>query len=188
MHPERRVRLSRFLSLILRHRPDQVGLALDSLGRAPLDTLVEALRANGWEDLAPGDIEEVAHLDGRRFALSDGMIRARYGHSLTLEHPGTPARPPEWLYVAVADGEVGEVAARGLRPAGRQQVHLCQTPQEAVRILERHQERGQVVTIFARRAHDGGLPFYQATDRLYLAPQVPSAFLALPSPAAMGAR
>ncbi|MBI3975213.1 MAG: RNA 2'-phosphotransferase [Armatimonadetes bacterium] len=188
MLPERRVRLSKFLSLILRHRPDQVGLALDLLGRVPLDALVEALRANGWEDLSPGEIEEVARLDGRRFDLADGMIRARYGHSLTVEQPGTPARPPEWLYVAVADAEIGDVAAGGLRPGQRQHVHLCQTPQEAARILERHQTRGQVITIFARRTHDRGVPFYQATDRLYLVSQVPPEFLVLPAPSPVGGR
>ncbi len=171
MHPERRVRLSKFLSLILRHRPDQVGLTLDPLGRVPLDALIGALRANGWDDLDPGEVEEVARLDARRFDLSDGTIRARYGHSLTLE----------WLYVAVTDGELGDVATVGLRPTGRQHVHLCQTPQEAARILERHQARGQIVTVFARRAHDGGLPFYQATDRLYLVAGVPREFLNLPA-------
>jgi putative RNA 2'-phosphotransferase len=181
MHPERRVRLSKFLSLILRHRPDQVGLTLDPVGRVPLDALLEALRANGWDDLERGEIENVAQLDGRRFDLTDGMIRARYGHSLSLEQPGNPSRPPEWLYVAVADGEVGDAASLGLRPGGRQHVHLCQTPQEAARILERHQARGQIAIIFARRAHDRGLPFYQATDRLYLVAQVPAEFVILPS-------
>ncbi len=182
MHPERRVRLSKFLSLILRHRPDQVGLTLDPLGRASLPALLDALRANGWEDLEEGEIEEVARLDGRRFDLSDGTIRARYGHSLSLEQPGTPSRPPEWLYVAVADGEEGDAVALGLRPAGRQHVHLCETPQEALRILQRHRTRGQIATVFARRAHDRGLPFYQATDRLYLVTQVDPADVRL-SPA-----
>ncbi|HEV8339827.1 MAG TPA: RNA 2'-phosphotransferase [bacterium] len=113
MHQERRVRLSKFLSLILRHRPDQVGLPLDPLGRLSLDALTEALRANGWEDLERGEIEEMARLDGRRFDLTGETIRY------------------------------------------------------------------DIATIFARRAHDRGLPFYQATDRLYLVAQVPVEFLCL---------
>lgn len=189
MHPDRRLRLSKFLSLILRHRPEQVGLTLDSQGRVAVEDLVGALKANGWEDLLASEIEEVVRMDARRFELQDGMIRARYGHSLTLQEPGPMARPPEWLYYAVADEEAGAVSERGLRPGQRQYVHLCETPQEALRILERHNVRGQVITIFARRAHDQGLPFYHATERLYLVSHVPPEFLHMPSPAvAAGAR
>ncbi len=66
-------------------------MTLDEQGRVPLTTLVEVLRAHGWDDLRGGEIEEVIRLDARRFDIDAGLIRARYGHSLTLEQPG-PAR------------------------------------------------------------------------------------------------
>ncbi|KRT78055.1 MAG: hypothetical protein XU14_C0001G0041 [Armatimonadetes bacterium CSP1-3] len=72
MHPERRIRLSKFLTLILRHRPEQVGLVLGARGRVPLTTLVEALRAHGWDDLRGGEGEQVVR----------------------LEQPGPAVRPP----------------------------------------------------------------------------------------------
>ncbi len=155
---------------------------LDAQGRVPLTTLVEVLRAHRWDDLRGGEVEEVIRLDARRFDIDAGLIRARYGHSVTLEQPGPAVRPPEWLYHAVPAGELERVRAAGLRPERRQSVHLCQTPQEAARLLERHAVSGQVVTVFARRAHDRGVPIYQATERLYLAPQVPAEFLHLPAP------
>ena len=179
MHPDRRLRLSKFLSLILRHRPEQVGLTLDFQGRVAVDTLVQALIAHGWADLTASEIEEVTRRDARRFELQDGLIRARYGHSLSLQQPGQTVRPPEWLYYAVAAEDMDAVKAVGLRPGQRQQVHLCETPREALRLLERHGIPGEVVTIFARLAHDHGLVFYRATERLYLVSHVPSDFLYL---------
>jgi len=181
MRLEDRVRLSRFLSLILRHRPDQVGLTLDPSGRVGIADLVTALHGHGWEDLTIDEVTEVARLDARRFELDGATIRARYGHSLTLEQPGPPARPPEWLYLAVPDAEVAAAQAGGLRPGQRRHVHLCRTPQEAARLLERHQVTGLIVTILARRAHDHGVPFYQATDHLFLVPEVPGEFVLFPA-------
>lgn len=183
MHPQRRTRLSKFLSLILRHRPEEVGLVLDPQGRVPLEDLVRALRAHGWEDLGMEDVLEVTRLDARRFQLEDGMIRARYGHSVTLQQPGPAVRPPEWLYYAVPAAEQDRVRADGLRPGQRRYVHLCLTPQEAARQLQRHGTAGVVLPVLARRAHAAGIPFYQATDHLYLAPRVPPEFLCLHAPA-----
>jgi putative RNA 2'-phosphotransferase len=189
MHPERRLRLSKFLSLILRHRPEQVGLTLDGQGRVAVAALVDALRANGWEDLQEAEIAAVVRQDPRRFEIEEGLIRARYGHSVTLEQPGSAARPPEWLYYAVADAELEAVRAGGLRPEGRRHVHLCQTPSEASRLLERRAVTGQVVTVLARRAQDRGIPFYQATEHLYLTTRIPPDFTLLPMPVILaGAR
>jgi putative RNA 2'-phosphotransferase len=144
MHPDRRLRLSKFLSLILRHRPEQVGLTLDPQGRVAVEDLVGALKANGWEDLLASEIEEVVRLDARRFALQDGMIRARYGHSITLQQPGPMARPPEWLYNAVADEEAGAVSERGLRPGQRagHTINVCpSTTRRSVSIWSRTSPR-----------------------------------------------
>jgi len=120
MHPERRIRLSKFLTLILRHRPEQVGLVLGARGRVPLTTLVEALRAHGWDDLRGGEVEEVVRLEARRFEIDAGLIRARYGHSLTLEQPGPAVRPPEWLSYAVPAANLERVRVEGLRPERQQ--------------------------------------------------------------------
>lgn len=177
MHPERRIRLSKFLSLVLRHRPEQAGVTLDGHGRVAVDALLSGLRESGWEDLTRGEIEEVARVDARRFEVLDGLIRARYGHSLMLERPGPAVRPPEWLYLAVLEEQMPAVVARGLVPDQRRYLHLCDTPQEAARVLTRHPIPGQVVTVLARRAHDGGVPFYRATDRLLLTPPIPPEYV-----------
>jgi len=181
MHPEFRVRLSKFLSLILRHRPEEVGVALDGAGRVAIAELVEALRRNGWEDITAEEIREVARQDARRFELAGDTIRARYGHTLTLERPGNPARPPEWLYLAVPEEELPAARQEGLRPGSRQYVHLCLTPQEAARLLDRRQVAGQIVTVLARRAHGQGLSFFQATESLFLVERVPREFVLLPA-------
>jgi len=77
MHPDRRIRLGEFLSLILRHRPEQVGLVLDARERVPLTTLLEALRVYGWDGLRSGEIAEVVRLEARRLDMDAGLIRTR---------------------------------------------------------------------------------------------------------------
>ncbi len=93
---------------------------LDALGRVPLTTQVEALRAHGWNDLRGGEVEEMVRLEARRFDIDAGLIRARYGHSLTLEQPGPAVRPPEWLYYAVPAANLERVRVEGLRPERQQ--------------------------------------------------------------------
>jgi putative RNA 2'-phosphotransferase len=182
MQPERRLRFSRFLSLILRHRPDEVGLTLDEEGSVPLDALVAALRRHGgWEWVTEADVLAVAHHDPRRFEVRAGRIRARHGHTVPLQHPGPAVRPPEWLYAALPARRADEVQAGGLRPRERRFVHLVDTWLEAARALERHGEAGLVVPVLARRAHGRGVPFFQASEHLYLTPGVPPDFVLLPA-------
>lgn len=89
-------RLSRLLSLILRHRPDAFGLSLDPHGWVPVEDLLAAVRRQReWRDVSEHDLEAVARLPGRqRFELREGRIRARYGHSVAVQPEGTPCRPP----------------------------------------------------------------------------------------------
>ena len=93
-------RLSKFLSLILRHAPDKVGLRLDAEGWVPLADLLAAVRAQpGWPELDEARIREVvATSDKQRFEIAGERIRARYGHSVAGQVSYPEAEPPEILY------------------------------------------------------------------------------------------
>src|SRR3990170_785471 len=142
----RLTRLSRLVALVLRHRPDEVGLRLDAGGYAPLDLLAQALASQpGWESVSPDDLIALAQADSRRYEVRDGRIRARYGHTVSVEEPGEPAFPPEWLYIGVAPEELNAIAAAGLRPTSRQHVHLASTPLAALEVGRRHASDAVVV-------------------------------------------
>jgi putative RNA 2'-phosphotransferase len=178
----RRVRLSRLVALVLRHRPDEVGLSLDEGGFVSVDDLSEALATQpGWDSVTVSDLVALAEADSRRYEVRDGRIRARYGHTVTVEQPGEPALPPEWLYYGTAPAETPAMAREGLRPTGRQHVHLSTTPQAALEVGRRHASDAVVVVVFARRAVGGGIEFRLAGPALFLTGSVPPEFLLLPA-------
>lgn len=178
---QRRVRLSRLLALVLRHRPDEVGLSLDAGGFAPLDDVARALAAQpGWESLTVADLIGVAEADPRRYEVRDGRIRARYGHTVTVEQPGEPALPPEWLYLGASPAAADEIRTAGLRPQTRQHVHLSTTPGLARDVGQRHTPDAVVVVVFARQAHAAGMEFRRAGPTLYLTRSLSPEFLLLP--------
>lgn len=178
---QRRVRLSRLLALVLRHRPDEVGLSLDAGGFVPLDDVARALAAQpGWESLTVADLVGIAEADPRRYEVRDGRIRARYGHTVTVEQPGEPALPPEWLYLGASPAAVDEMRTAGLKPQTRQHVHLSTTPGQAREVGRRHAPDAVVVVVFARRANAAGIEFRRAGPALYLAGHVPAEFVLLP--------
>lgn len=175
-------RLSRLLSLILRHRPGDFGVTLDPHGWASVEALLAAVRRQrGWEDATAADLEAVVRLPGRRrFELRDGRIRALYGHTVPVHPEGAPQQPPEWLYHGTAPERVPAILSEGLRPGPRRFVHLSLTPLQAREVGLRHSPQPVVLTVLARRAHEAGVRFYRASDDVYLAEAVPPAFVRVP--------
>jgi putative RNA 2'-phosphotransferase len=180
-HPSGPRRLGRLLALVLRHRPDEIGLVLDGGGFAPLDALARALATQpGWESVTVDEILQTAQADTRRYEVRDGLIRARYGHTIPVEHPGEPAFPPEWLYQGTAPAAVHDLLVAGLQPTSRQYVHLSTTPAAAREVGRRHAPDAVVVVILARRAHDAEVLFRCVAPDLYLTRSVPARFLLRP--------
>jgi putative RNA 2'-phosphotransferase len=178
----RLTRLSRLVALVLRHRPDEVGIQLDAAGFAPVEELAVALATqSGWESVAAEDLRALAAADPRRYELRDGRMRARYGHTVPLEQAGEPAVPPEWLYYGAGSVEMTEIQREGLRPTTRIRVHLSTSPLVASEIGRRHADDAAVIVIFARRAADSGVEFRQAGPALFLSPSVPAEFLLFPT-------
>jgi putative RNA 2'-phosphotransferase len=177
----RLARLSRLVALVLRHRPEEVGLSLDPAGFAALDALAGALSAQpGWESVSASDLMALASSDPRRYEVRDGRMRARYGHTIAVEEPGEAAVPPEWLYYGTSPADVGEIRVHGLRPTSRQYVHLSTTPLAAADVGRRHAPDAVVIVIFARSAESAGVGFRRAGPALFLTGAIPPEFLLLP--------
>ena len=135
---------SKFLSLILRHRPETIGLSLDENGWVDIDELQAAARAHGKKlDRTTLD-RVVATNDKRRFVISgDGKrIRAAQGHSVAIDLALEPASPPETLYHGTATRFLASITAKGLVPGRRRHVHLSADEETAVRVGSRHGKTG----------------------------------------------
>lgn len=163
------VATSKFLSYVLRHRPDSIGLALDANGWAGVDELLTRLAAGGHaldRDLLQ---RVVAGNDKQRFAFSaDGSrIRASQGHSVAVDLALAAAEPPGVLYHGTASRFLKSILASGLKAAGRHHVHLSADAATAKAVGARH-GFPVVLRVDARRMRADGLVFYRSDNGVWL--------------------
>src|SRR5262245_12849640 len=120
------VRVSKFLSLVLRHKPEEIGLTLDEQGWADVDELIRLAERSGRPLTRPVLDRVVAESDKKRFALSaDGArIRANQGHSVDVDLALPPAEPPALLYHGTATRFLDSIRSQGLLAGSRRHVHL----------------------------------------------------------------
>jgi putative RNA 2'-phosphotransferase len=179
MTPEQRKRLSKLLSLILRHEPEKFGLALDDEGWVGLPELLTAVRQRrDWQQATEVEIQEVVESsDKQRFEIDGERIRARYGHSVPQAVSYPEVEPPELLYHGTSPEVLPAIRAEGLRSMKRQYVHLSVDTEQARAVGRRHSSRPVILTVRAREAWQAGVKFYQPEARLYLSPAVPAAFV-----------
>ena len=175
------VRLSRRISMVLRHRPEAAGLTLDANGWVPVDDLLAALRINRAElDVI------VEHNDKSRFAVArrdDGSdwIRAGQGHSrrvaVDLELP--PADPPAVLYHGTPRANLAAIMREGLRPGSRHHVHLSADVPTALRVGRRRSADVAVLRVAAAGMAAAGHVFHRSTNGVWLTSVVPAEYVLL---------
>ncbi|MCD6287356.1 MAG: RNA 2'-phosphotransferase [Anaerolineae bacterium] len=174
--------LSRFLSMLLRHRPARFPVTLDGQGFTQLAAVMRILHAlPNFRWATREDIDAVMALPGRaRFEVvrdeRGARIRALYGHTaLRLEYE--PVVPPDALYVAVTPESLVEVECRGLAPTELSYVHLAVTPAEARRSVLRLTATPMVLRVDAAVAHAEGHVFYSPTEGVYLVESLPAEYV-----------
>lgn len=176
-------RLSKFMSLVLRHRAADFGLKPDAEGFVPLEALARIAAEQLGATLA--DVRRLAEVgDGvkKRFEIRGELIRARYGHSLDLgtpvEYP--PVEPPVVLYHGTTPHALAGIRAEGLKAMNRQYVHLSTTPDRAKEVAGRRTRRIVLLTIRAQAAHRAGVVFHAPEPQHYLARAIPVEFIEFP--------
>ena len=176
------IKISKFLSLVLRHKPDAIGLTLDPQGWTSIDDLIAKSDAAGTRFNRADLLHVVLTSDKKRFTLAENgqRIRAAQGHSVSVELGFLPREPPAVLYHGTATRFLDSIFAQGLKPQGRQQVHLSADQVTAHRVGLRH-GKAAILTVDAHRMHTMGFKFYLAENGVWLTDQVPAEFLALPS-------
>ncbi len=172
------VYISKLLSLMLRHRPDEFGLQVDRYGFADLDAVLRTFQDRD-STFTLEDIEKVVY-DGekQRFEIVENRIRARYGHSFSIDLGLDPSEPPEFLYKGVDSTDVERLLSEGLAPDDRDYVHLSFDADVAARLSARPGRRGAVIRIAATRAHQSGVHFYDCGPTV-LTKHIPGEFLDL---------
>lgn len=178
--PATLVETSKYLSYVLRHAPESIGLALDREGWIALDDLLAAAAGAGRPLARDVVLEVVASSDKKRFTLSpDGrLIRAAQGHStasVAMTH--APKAPPARLYHGTATRFLDAILAQGLTPQSRHHVHLSPDRATAAAVGARH-GMPVILVVDAAAMQAQGYVFHQADNGVWLTASVPPEFLA----------
>ena len=175
------VRISKFLSLVLRHKPERIGLSLDRDGWAKVDELF--LKANQAGVSLNKDLLQlvVDNNDKQRFSFSQDRqrIRANYGHSIPVDLDFAPSKPPGFLFHGTATRIVESIKRQGLVPRKRNHVHLSPDRQTATMVGQRH-GKPIVLTIQAGRMYECGFQFFCSTNGIWLTERVPAEHILFP--------
>lgn len=174
--------ISKFLSLILRHKPEEIGVSMDSNGWVNVDELIEKSRAkNVHFDFET--LEEVVETnDKQRFAFNESLteIRANQGHSLAVDVRPEATVPPAFLYHGTVDRFLDGIRQQGLQKMQRQHVHLSKDLETAIKVASR---RGKpvILKIQSGEMQQDGHTFYRSANGVWLCEQVPALYIQFPT-------
>jgi len=171
------VKISKRISYWLRHDPAQAGLTPDDFGWVPLSQVVAKLNERG-ADIDEDGIEKLnVSTDKVRFQIdrTGDRIRATHGHSYPVI-VGDSQTPPAILYHGTAVRNLESIKAEGLRPMGRQFVHMSTDPDIARTVGARH-GKPCVIEVDAAGLYTAGHPMYHTSDNVWLTDEVPQGFL-----------
>ena len=178
----RLIRISREVSYALRHAPGEYGLDLDEEGFAPIDDLLASINARHPEQIPviQGDLEEIITTsEKRRHEIVDGRIRALYGHSVGKTIERVPTIPPDILYHGTTHKALKPIMEEGLKPMGRQLVHLSADVEMAEQVGRRRDSHPVILQVDTASAYAGGTEFYLGNERVWLASSVPARYLSI---------
>ncbi|REC61120.1 RNA 2'-phosphotransferase [Chryseobacterium pennae] len=162
-------RISKFLSLILRHQPESIGLKLDENGWAD----VEELRVKSAKKRVHFSFEELDEVvetnNKKRFAFNDDKtkIRASQGHSIDINLALEAIQPPEFLYHGTAEANISSILENGIEKRTRQHVHLSADKETATKVGMRH-GKPLILTIRTGKMYEEGVSFYQSANGVWL--------------------
>jgi putative RNA 2'-phosphotransferase len=172
------VPISKFLSLVLRHKPTAIGIEPDAAGWVNISELVANGRKSGL-NLTPERIRQVVvDSDKQRFAISeDGLrIRANQGHTIAVDLGFEKTEPPHLLYHGTATRSLAAIRQQGLIKGNRQYVHLSLDKETAEAVGKRY-GRPVVLTVQAGRMHQDGFTFYLSANGVWLTAHVPKEYI-----------
>lgn len=172
--------ISKYLSLILRHKPETIGIVLDANGWTDVATLLDKINENG----IPLTIEVLQHIvdtnSKKRFAFNDTLkkIRANQGHSVTVELGHEQQIPPTILYHGTALGFTEMILTTGLQKMQRHHVHLSKDIDTAIAVGQRH-GKPVVLEVTSKAMHNDGFIFFISENGVWMTDNVPVKYLTL---------
>ena len=168
---------SKFLSLILRHKPETIGIKLDEHGWADVSELISGISKTRPFDMKM--LEEIVRTDNKqRYSFNEDktLIRANQGHSIPVDVELEKKTPPEFLYHGTGEKFVSSIDKEGLLSKSRLYVHLSKDTETAVKVGSRH-GKPVVYRVEAGKMADDGYEFFLSVNGVWLTKAVPAEYL-----------
>ena len=172
------MRISKFISLILRHKPQEIGLKLDEYGYANASDMIQGINNKGYK-VTIDDVKRIVKEDDKQrysFNEDETKIRANQGHSINVNLRLKTVKPPDRLYHGTATRFINSICNEGINKQNRQYVHLSDNKDTAAKVGKRH---GEVVifVINSQQMHNDGYKFYLSDNNVWLTDYVPVKYL-----------
>ncbi|MCB0698337.1 MAG: RNA 2'-phosphotransferase [Chitinophagales bacterium] len=166
-------KISKFLSLVLRHQPEKVGIVLDENGWTDVTELIDKLNLSGLGVNFEVLKYVVSSNNKQRFAFNDTLdkIRANQGHSVDIELNYKSQTPPNILYHGTAEKYLNSIFESGLQKMQRHHVHLSADVDTAIKVGQRH-GKPVVLIVSANEMYTTGLEFFLSDNGVWLTDSV----------------
>lgn len=171
-------KLSVFISLVLRHKPDAAGINLDEHGWANVEELIYGINSTGRK-INIEVLEEIVKTDNKqRYSFNENktLIRANQGHSIPVDVELTEQKPPDFLYHGTADRFIKAIMTEGLKPMSRLYVHLSKDIETAIKVGNRH-GKPVVLKVHSGQMYQKGIKFYLSENGVWLTKNVDAKYL-----------
>ncbi len=178
MNEKQYTKLSKFLSLILRHQPEVIGLSLNSNGWADVNELISKLTSSG-KQIDFETLENVVETDNKkryRFNDDKSKIRANQGHSLNIDLGYEPKVPPRILYHGTGQKYEDSILKTGIEKRDRHHVHLSTDIETAKNVGQRH-GKPIIFEILAEAMYNDGYEFFVSENGVWLTHNIPVKYL-----------
>lgn len=180
-HSNNQKELSKFLSLILRHKPETIEITLDHEGWTNIDILLRQMVKFEHPINIDELISVVEKSDKKRFQISKDQtkIRAVQGHSTTQVNRDFEAlTPPNQLFHGTATRFLEHIQQEGLLAKERHHVHLSSDKNTAIKVGQRH-GKPAVFRVDSQKMYKNNFEFYQSENGVWLTNHVPAEYLTL---------
>lgn len=168
---------SKFISLILRHKPETIGITLDEHGWANVDELIAGIAKTHPIDMAILE-QIVAEDEKQRYSFNEDktLIRANQGHSIPVDVELEEKQPPEILYHGTGEKYVSSINEQGLIPKSRLYVHLSGDEETARKVGQRH-GKPVIYKVKSGEMYNDGYKFFRSVNGVWLTKSVPVKYL-----------
>ena len=168
---------SKYISLILRHKPETIGIELDEHGWANVDELIAGISKT--HEMNHAILEEIVEKDEKqRYSFNEDktLIRANQGHSIQVDVELDETDPPEILWHGTGEKYVSSIDKQGLIPKSRLYVHLSKDVDTALNVGSRH-GKAVIYKVLAKEMAKDGYKFYLSKNGVWLTKEVPLKYL-----------